>query len=176
MKEIVTPLTSNIIERLKVGQKVSLSGIIYTARDAAHKRLYSALKSRHVLPLDLTGQVIFYCGPTPAPPGKVIGACGPTTSSRMDKFTPLLLAHGLKGMIGKGERSCEVKTAIRKNNAVYFLAVGGAAALLSQYVKEAFMYIYLDLGPEAIYQLKVEKFPLIVGIDSTGRSIYDKGE
>lgn len=172
MKKINTPIKAEEIEELKAGDEVLLSGIIYTARDAAHQRMLAAIHQHRQLPLDLQGQVIYYCGPTPAPKGKVIGACGPTTAQRMDKFTPLLLEQGLKAMIGKGTRSQEVVQAIKKNKAVYFLAIGGAGALLSKYVKESYVYAYFDLGPEAIYQLKVEDFPLIVGIDPKGENIY----
>lgn len=171
---INTPLDTNTIRKLKAGQKVLLSGIIYTARDMAHKRMIETIKHKKKLPFDLNGQVIYYCGPTPAPKGKVIGSCGPTTASRMDEFTPLLLKHGLKGMLGKGNRSQAVIQAIKKNRAVYFVATGGAGALLAKYIKEAFVFAYYDLGPEAIHELKVEKFPIIVAIDATGRSFYAK--
>jgi fumarate hydratase subunit beta len=160
------------ITDLRVGDRFFLSGIIYTARDQAHKRLVEAIKSGKKLPIDLKGQVIYYCGPTATPKRKVIGACGPTTSSRMDKFTPALLKAGLKGMIGKGGRAAEVIQAIKKYQAVYFLTYAGCGALLSQYVRKAVPVAYKELGPEAIYRLEVRDFPLIVGIDSAGRSIY----
>ena len=160
------------IENLKIGDRLSFSGIIYTARDQAHKRLVDAIFKRKKLPFDLRGAIIYYCGPTATPKGKVIGSCGPTTSSRMDKFTPALLKAGLKGMIGKGGRCEEVRRAIKKYKAVYFLTYAGCGALLSKYVKHATAVAYKDLGPEAIYRLEVRDFPLIVGIDSRGRNIY----
>lgn len=172
MKKIKTPLDEKQIAGLKAGDQVKLSGIIYTARDQAHKRLVDALELGLKLPLELKGAIIYYCGPTATPKGKIIGSCGPTTSSRMDEFTPLLLSNGLKGMIGKGRRSGEVKAAIKKHKAVYFLTYAGCAALLSQYVKKAGSFAYPELGPEAIYKLEVEDFPLIVGVDSQGGSIY----
>jgi len=172
MKRIKTPLYKKDISSLKAGDEVFLSGVIYTARDQAHKRLTEAIRSRRRLPFDLEGAVIYYCGPTGAPKGKAIGACGPTTSSRMDAFTPLLLKKGLTGVIGKGARSSEVVRAIRKNKAVYFLTYAGCAALLSQYVKKSQVIAFKDLGPEAIRRLVVKDFPLIVGIDSGGGDIY----
>ena len=172
MKKIKTPLQDEQIKNLKVGEEVLLSGTIYTARDQAHKRLVRAINQKKRLPVDLTGQVIYYCGPTPAPKGKVIGSCGPTTSSRMDEFTLALLKAGLKAMIGKGRRSSEVATAIKKYRAVYFLTYAGCGALLSNFVKEARVVAYPELGPEAMYRLLVEDFPLIVGIDNKGKSIY----
>ena len=159
---------------LKVGEKINFSGILYTARDQAHKRLAEAIKKNKKLPIDLRGQIIYYCGPTKTPQGKIIGSCGPTTSSRMDEFTPILLKAGLKGMIGKGSRSKEVIAAIKKYKGVYFLTYAGCGALLSRYVKKARPVAYRDLGPEAIHRLEVKDFPLIVGIDSQGRSIYAK--
>jgi fumarate hydratase subunit beta len=169
MKRIHTPLTKENIGNLRAGDEVLLTGIIYTARDQAHKRLVRAINQKKGLPVDLTGQIIYYCGPTPAPKGKVIGSCGPTTSSRMDEFTLALLKAGLKATIGKGRRSSEVATAIKKYCAVYFLTYAGCGALLSRFVKEAKVVAYRELGPEAIYRLRVEDFPLIVGIDSKGR-------
>ncbi|MCU0652139.1 MAG: FumA C-terminus/TtdB family hydratase beta subunit [Candidatus Omnitrophica bacterium] len=162
------------IESLKTGEKIFLSGKIYTARDQAHKRLADAIKNNKRLPLDLRGKIIYYCGPTKTPKDKAIGSCGPTTSSRMDIFTPLLLKAGLMGMIGKGNRCKEVIQAIKKYKAVYFLTYAGCGALLSKYVLKAIPVAYKDLGPEAIYELEVKNFPLIVGIDSTGRNIYGK--
>jgi fumarate hydratase subunit beta len=162
------------IKKLRAGEKVLFSGVIYTARDQAHKRLVETIKKGKRPPIDLKGQIIYYCGPTATPKGKVIGACGPTTSSRMDEFTPLLLKAGLKGMIGKGSRSKEVIERIKKHQAVYFLTYAGCGALLSRYVKSAKPVAYQDLGPEAIYRLEVKDFPLIVGIDAKGRSIYGK--
>jgi fumarate hydratase subunit beta len=162
------------VEDLKVGDMILFSGIIYTARDQAHKRLCEALKAGKKLPFDLRNQIIYYCGPTKTPKGKIIGACGPTTASRMDAFTPALLEAGLKGMIGKGSRSPEVISAIKKYKAVYFLTFAGCGALLAQYVHKVSPVAYKDLGPEAIYKLAVKDLPLIVGIDSQGRNIYAK--
>jgi len=173
MKRINTPLTKIEIERLNVGERVLLSGIIYTARDQAHKRLAEAINKNQKIPVDLKGRIIYYCGPTPAPKGKIIGSSGPTTSSRMDEFTPALLKKGLLAMIGKGRRSKEVIQAIKKYQAVYFLTYAGCGALLSKYIKSAKPVAYKDLGPEGIYKLEVRDFPLIVGIDTKGRSIYD---
>lgn len=172
MKKINAPLIKQEIEKLKVGEEVLLSGTIYTARDQAHKQLSVAIQQHKLLPLDLKGIILYYCGPTKTPKGKIIGSCGPTTSSRMDKFTPLLLNSGVKGMIGKGARSREVIAAIKKHKAVYFLTFAGCGALLSKCVKKAAAFAYKNLGPEAIYKLEVKDFPLIVGIDSRGRSIY----
>ena len=167
MKKIVTPLIKEQIAGLRAGDEVLLTGTIYTARDQAHKRLVKASR----LPLNLKNQIIYYCGPTKTPKGKVIGSCGPTTSSRMDEFTPLLLKAGVLGMIGKGGRSSEVERAIRRSGGVYFLTFAGCGALLAKYVKSARPVAYRDLGPEAIYRLEVENFPLIVGVDSRGKSI-----
>lgn len=160
------------IRNLKAGDKFLLSGAIYTCRDQAHKRLVEALKKRKEIPIELKGQIIYYCGPTKTPKGKIIGSAGPTTASRMDEFTPTLLKAGLKGMIGKGRRSEEVIKAIKKYKAVYFITYAGCGALLSKYVRKARPAAYKDLGPEAIYRLEVKDFPLIVGIDSKGRSVY----
>jgi fumarate hydratase subunit beta len=171
MKKI-SHLSQQIINQLKAGDEVLLTGTIYAARDQAHKRLIEAINKRKKLPIALKGQIIYYCGPTNTPKGKVIGSCGPTTSSRMDDFTPQLLKAGLKGMIGKGARSKEVIKAIKKNKAVYFLAPAGCGALLAEKVKSAKVIAYKDLGPEAIRRLEVKDFPLIVGIDSNGRSVY----
>jgi fumarate hydratase subunit beta len=172
MRRIKVPLEKLAVNSLKTGDAILLSGVIYTARDQAHKRLIEAIKKKKKLPLDLKGQVIYYCGPTKTPKGKVIGACGPTTSSRMDEFTPLLLKVGLKGMIGKGRRSQEVIAAVKKYQGVYFLTYAGCGALLSKYVKKVTAVAYKDLGPGAILRLEVKDFPVIVGIDSKGRSIY----
>lgn len=171
MKKIKTPLDTKQLRNLKAGDEVLLSGVIYTARDQAHKRLVEAMKQNKKPPFVLAGSIIYYCGPTKTPAGKIIGACGPTTSKRMDEFTPILLKAGLIGMIGKGSRSPEVVQAIKKHKAVYFLAYAGCGALLAQYVKKVNPVAYLDLGPEAIYKLEVEGFPLIVGVDSEGNSI-----
>ncbi len=159
---------------LKAGQEIFFSGSIYTARDQAHKRLAEAIKTGRRLPFELKGTIIYYCGPTKTPEGKIIGSCGPTTSSRMDEFTPLLLCSGLKGMIGKGGRSQEVRNAIKKHKAIYFVTYAGCGALLSRYVKKVKTIAYTDLGPEAICKLEVKDFPLIVAIDANGRSIYDE--
>lgn len=167
-KKVFTPLTGSEIRKLKVGEQVLLNGVIYTARDAAHKRMMKKL------PIDLGGQVIYYAGPTPAPPGRVIGSCGPTTSARMDVYVLALLKHGLKGMIGKGSRSDEVRRAIKKYKAIYFVAIGGTGALLSKKIKSAKIVAYADLGPEAIHRLEVKDFPAIVGIDSHGKNIFEK--
>ena len=172
MKKIRIPLDKGQIAKLKAGEEILLSGVIFTARDQAHKRLIEAIKAGHKLPIDLKGQTIYYCGPTKTPRGKIIGSCGPTTASRLDDFTPLLLKAGLKGMIGKGRRSPEVIRAMKKYRAVYFLAYAGCGALLSKYIKKAKPIAYKDLGPGAIYKLEVKNFPLIVAIDLKGRNIY----
>jgi fumarate hydratase subunit beta len=174
MINITTPLTEDVRKKLKAGDEVLLTGTILTARDAAHKRLCEYLEKGKALPLNLKDAVIYYCGPTPAKPGKPIGSCGPTTSSRMDPFTPQLIKLGLGGMIGKGDRSKEVVAAIKKYKCVYFIATGGAGALLSTKVKASKAILFNDLGPEAVYKLDVKDFPLIVGIDSEGRNVYDK--
>jgi fumarate hydratase subunit beta len=160
------------IKNLKVGNKVFLNGIVYTARDQAHKRLVDAIKESKKLPINLKDAIIYYCGPTKTPRGKTIGSCGPTTSSRMDEFTPTLVKAGLKGIIGKGNRSEEVVAAIKKYKAVYFLTYAGCGALLSKYIKKVTPVAYKDLGPEKILKLEVKDFPLIVGIDARGRSVY----
>lgn len=164
MRKICLPLTKQIISDLKPGEEVLLTGSILTARDAAHKRLIDALKSGKELPVSIKGETIYYTGPTPTRPGEVIGSCGPTTSSRMDGFTPILLKHGLLGMIGKGERSVEVKKAIKKAGAVYFVTIGGAGAYLSEKVKESEIIAYKDLRTESIRKLVIEDFPAIVSI------------
>jgi len=171
---IRTPLTLDIRRSLNAGDEVLLTGTILTARDAAHKRLCDTLKKGKPLPLNLKDAVIYYCGPTPARPGRIIGSCGPTTSSRMDPFTTDLIEEGLGGMIGKGDRSDEVKSTIKKYGSVYFLATGGIGALLSTRVKSAKVILYNDLGPEAIHKLEVKDLPLLVGIDSKGKDLYDK--
>ncbi|MDD5449973.1 MAG: FumA C-terminus/TtdB family hydratase beta subunit [Candidatus Omnitrophica bacterium] len=162
MKKIKLPLTDEIIKNLKIGDDVSLSGTVYTARDQAHKRLTDLIKKKKKLPVELKGQVVYYCGPTKTMPGKIIGSCGPTTSARMDGFTPLLLRYGIKGMIGKGGRSKEVIEAIKRNKAVYFVTIGGAGAYLSKKVMKASVAAFKDLGPEAIYKLEIKDFPAIV--------------
>jgi len=172
MKRIITPLEKKEVESLRAGDEVLLTGIIYTARDQAHKRLVEAISKDKKAPIDLKGAVIYYCGPTPAPREKVIGSSGPTTSRRMDEFTPVILKRGVIAMIGKGSRSKEVVEAIKKYKAVYFLAYAGCGALITKYVKKNRAVAYKRLGPEAIYKLEVEDFPLIVGIDAKGRSLY----
>lgn len=174
IKKIQTPITKECLAALKTGDEVFLSGRIFTARDAAHKRCCDLLKKGRRIPLNLKGAVIYYAGPASAPKRMAIGSCGPTTSSRMDPFTPQFLKLGVIAMIGKGGRSDAVKKAMRKSGAVYFLATGGIGALLATKVKSARPVLFEDLGPEAIYQLRVEDFPLIVGIDSKGNDIYDK--
>lgn len=173
--ELKTPLRDEDILKLKAGDRVNLSGIVFTARDAAHARLVDLIAKGEKLPIPLQGQVIYYVGPAPAKPGEIIGSAGPTTSYRMDPFTPVLLKHGLKGMIGKGARSKEVREAIKKYGAVYFAAVGGAAALISRSIKRAELVAYPDLGPEAIRKLEVESFPLIVINDVYGNDLYEEG-
>ncbi len=175
-KKIKLPLQEEEIKDLKRGDRLLLSGTLYTARDAAHKRLLEALDRGEELPFRIKGQVIYYVGPTPPPPGKVIGSAGPTTSSRMDSLTLPLLERGLKGMIGKGSRSEEVKRALQKHGAFYLAAVGGAGAFLSKKIKSARVVAYEDLGPEAIYQLEVEDFPVVVINDIHGGDLYEEGK
>lgn len=170
---INVPFNKEQVNELKAGDYVYLTGTLYSARDAAHKRLYDSIIEQKNLPLDLTDNVFYYLGPTPAKEGQVIGSAGPTTSSRMDKYTPLLLSKGLTGMIGKGKRSKEVIDAIVENKAVYFAAVGGAGALLSKCIKESEVIAYDDLGTEAIRKMRVEDFPVIVVIDSEGNNLYE---
>lgn len=171
-RQIQTPLTTEIIASLNAGDMVLLSGEIYTARDVAHRRLFNALKQGDSLPVDLKTAVIFYAAPTPTPPGRVIGSVGPTTSYRMDAFTPRLIENGLKGMIGKGNRSPEVAAAIKKYGAVYFGAIGGIAALTAQCIRKAELVAYEDLGPEAIRKLTIVDMPLIVINDAMGNDQY----
>lgn len=173
-KYITTPLTEDKISDLKAGDYVYISGTVYTARDAAHKRMYEAMQAGQQIPVDLKDNVIYYLGPSPAREGQVIGSAGPTTSSRMDKYTPLFLDYGLKGMIGKGKRSPEVIESIAKNGAVYFAAVGGAGALLSQCIKKSEVIAYDDLGTEAIRKLEVENLPVIVVIDKEKNNMYEQ--
>jgi len=175
VKIINTPLTDEVINELKVGDRVLLDGIIYTGRDAAHKRLVEMIKNNEELPFELKGQAIYYVGPCPAKPGQVIGSAGPTTSGRMDAYSDILLDNGLKGMIGKGERSKNIIDSIIKNNAIYFAAIGGAGALLAEAIKEAEVIAFHELGPEAIYKLRVENFPVTVVIDSKGNDLYKIG-
>jgi fumarate hydratase subunit beta len=174
MKKIITPLTDEVVRSLKAGDEVSISGIVYTARDAAHKRLCELVGQKKQLPIPIEGQIFYFVGPTPARPGKIIGSAGPTTSARMDSFSPILLAAGLKGMIGKGYRSDAVRDALKKYCAVHFAAIGGAGALLSQYIISAQVVAYEDLGTEAIRKLEVKDFPAIVAYDSYGNSVLKK--
>lgn len=173
VKSINTPLTEEVLRELKAGDVVSLTGTIYTGRDAAHKRLMETIKNNEEMPFDIKDAVIYYVGPTPAKPGKAIGAAGPTTSYRMDSMTVPLLELGLSGMIGKGLRSDEVIEGMKKNGAVYFAAVGGAGALIASSVKESEVVAYDDLGTEAIRRLRVENMPLVVCIDTYGNNLYD---
>ena len=170
--KINLPLTKEVARTLKAGDIVELSGVIYTARDAAHKRLIERLEANEPLPFDLKDSIIYYVGPTPEKPGTVIGSAGPTTSYRMDAYAPTLLDLGLKGMIGKGPRHPVVIDAMKRNDAVYFAAVGGAAALLALHIKEAEVIAFDDLGTEAIRRLVVEDFPVIVATDCHGNSLY----
>ena len=175
-KRITTPLTEEVIRDLKAGDSVLISGIIFTARDAAHKRLIELLEKGEELPINVKDEIIYYVGPTPAKPGMAIGSAGPTTSYRMDAYTPKLLDLGLKGMIGKGLRSKEVIASIIKNKAVYFGAIGGAAALIGKSVNNAEVLAYEDLGSEAIRGLEVIDLPVVVIIDSEGNNLYEIGQ
>ncbi len=170
-----TPLSEEDVLKLKIGDSVLLSGKIYTARDAAHKRLFDLVEKGEPLPIDLKGQVVYYAGPAPAKPGYVIGPAGPTTSGRCDPYTPKMLEIGLKGMIGKGVRSRDVREAMKKYKAVYFAATGGAAALIAKNIKSVKIVAYEDLGAEAIRELEVVDFPLIVANDSYGGDLYEEG-
>lgn len=172
-QHIKVPLCKEDATNLQVGDYVYLTGTIYTARDAAHKRMYEALERKENLPLEMSNNIIYYMGPSPAREGRPIGSAGPTTASRMDKYVPALLDLGLIGMIGKGKRSNAVKEAIVRNSAVYFAAVGGAGALLSRSIKQSTVIAYDDLGTEAIRKLEVEDFPVIVVIDSKGHDLYE---
>lgn len=173
--QINPPLNDAETRALKAGDEVLINGVIYTARDAAHKRLVSLLESGGELPLDLEGQVIYYTGPTPPPPGRATGSAGPTTSSRMDVYTPSLLECGLKAVIGKGDRGDGVIDALKRHGAVYLAAVGGAGALLAERISVAEAILYPELGPEAVYRLEVVDFPAIVAIDSHGADLYRSG-
>lgn len=173
-KHINVPFDSSISETLKAGDYVYLTGTIYTARDAAHKRMYEALEKGEELPFDVKNNTIYYMGPSPAREGRVIGSAGPTTASRMDKYAPSLLDLGLIGMIGKGKRNKAVHEAIVRNKAVYFAAVGGAGALLSKCITSSEVIAYDDLGTEAVRKLTVKDFPVIVVIDSDGRDLYEE--
>jgi fumarate hydratase subunit beta len=172
---LTTPLTSETVSSLEIGDKVFLSGIVYSARDAAHKRLIDLLEAGKPLPFEIQGQVIYYVGPSPARPGRVIGAAGPTTSYRMDPYAPRLLELGLKGMIGKGKRSPAVIEALVKHKAVYLGATGGAGALISRSIKASEVIAYEELGPEAIRRMVVENLPTIVINDIHGRDLYEEG-
>ena len=170
-----TPLKTEDLENLKIGDKVFISGTIYTARDAAHKRLVDLIEDGKDLPINIEGQIIYFVGPAPAKPGMAIGSAGPTTSYRMDPYSPILLDAGLKGMIGKGPRNQEVIDFMKKNKAVYFAAIGGAAVVIAQSIKKAEIIAYEDLGAEAIRKLEVENFPCIVANDIYGNDLYQKG-
>ena len=174
-RNIHTPLTEEVVRNLKAGEEVLISGVLYTARDAAHKRLIRCLDEGIPLPFELEGQIIYYVGPCPAPPGKVIGSAGPTTSGRMDAYAPRLLDLGLKGMIGKGQRNETVISAMKRNNAVYFGAIGGAAALIARSVLEEEVIAFPELGTEAIRRLLVRDFPAFVVIDAEGSNFYEAG-
>jgi fumarate hydratase subunit beta len=171
--EVETPLTEERAAALRAGDVVSITGYVYTARDAAHKRLMALLSQGLELPIDLRGQILYYVGPAPAKPGYVSGPAGPTSSSRMDPYTPALLDMGLRGMIGKGFRSKKVIESMKKNGAVYFAAVGGAAAVIARSIKESDLVAYGDLGPEAIRRYYVQDLPAIVVIDSAGNDLYE---
>ena len=172
---ITAPLDENTARSLRAGDAVTISGILYTGRDAAHKRLFTLLEEGKALPFELRDQIIYYVGPTPARPGRACGSAGPTTSYRMDKYTPALLDCGLRGMIGKGSRSMEVIEAMKRNGAVYFAATGGAGALISSCIIEAVPIIYKDLGTEAIHRMTVENLPVTVVIDTLGNNFYEQG-
>lgn len=172
-RHINVPFDADIVKDLKAGDYVYLTGTIYTARDAAHKRMYEALQNGEALPFDIEGNVIYYMGPSPAREGRPIGSAGPTTASRMDKYTPALLELGMRGMIGKGRRTEAVRESMMKNQAVYFAAVGGAGALLSKSILQAEVIAYEDLGTEAIRKLEIKDFPVIVVMDCEGNNLYD---
>jgi fumarate hydratase subunit beta len=173
--KISPPLTDDVIMKLKAGNRVLITGVIYTGRDMAHKYIVEGHQKGEKLPFDLKGQILYYTGPTPSPPGRPIGSAGPTTSYRMDKFTPYLLELGLKGMIGKGPRGQDVKDAIKKHKAIYFAAIGGAGALISKAIRKAELIAYPDLGTEAVMRLEVEDFPAVVVNDVHGGDLYLMG-
>lgn len=175
-KRIITPLTEEKVMGLKAGDSILLSGTIYSARDAAHKRLIDLIKEGKELPFDIKGEIIYYVGPSPAKPGQVIGSAGPTTSYRMDPYTPTLLDLGLKGMIGKGARSEEVINSIKINKSIYFGAIGGAAALIGKSITDSKIIAYEDLGAEAIRKMEVKDLPLVVVIDAEGKNLYEIGQ
>lgn len=174
--KISAPLTDETLAKLRAGETIEITGTIYVARDAAHKRMVEALDRGEKLPVDLTGQIVYYMGPSPTKPGNVIGSAGPTTSGRMDRYAPRLMEIGLKGMIGKGLRTAPVKEAMKKYKAVYFAATGGAAALIAQRIKQAQVIAYEDLGAEALQKLKVENFPVTVVNDVYGGDAYEDGK
>lgn len=174
--KITSPFELKTVKKLKSGTGVLISGTLYVARDAAHKRMVDALNKGEKLPFDINGQTVYYMGPSPAKPGQIIGSAGPTTSSRMDAFTPRLLEAGLKAMIGKGSRSLEVREAIKRYNAVYFVATGGASALLARTVIKVEPIAYEDLGPEAVVRLTVEDFPAVVADDIYGSDLFEQGQ
>lgn len=174
--KLTTPLTDEDVMKLKAGDIVSISGVIYTGRDAAHKRMVECLDRNEPMPIDVAGQVMYYVGPAPAKPGKPIGSCGPTTSYRMDPYTPTMLEQGLKAMIGKGPRSVEVIESMKKNKGVYLAAIGGAAAVIAKSVKSCEVITYEDLGAEAIHKLDVEDFICFVAVDSEGNNLYESGK
>ena len=174
-KNISLPLTEEVIKDLHTGDSLSLSGVLYVARDAAHKRMVAALEEDKLLPFDIRGQTIYYMGPSPAPPGRIIGAAGPTTSGRMDSYAPRLMAAGLKGMIGKGTRSAAVKEAIKKYGVVYMGVGGGAGALLSRGIIKSEVIAYEELGPEAVLRIEVKDFPAVVINDIYGGDLYVEG-
>lgn len=174
-KIINLPLGPEVIETLRAGDTVSLNGTVYTARDAAHKKIEQLILSEKPLPFNIKNSVIYYTGPCPAKSGEIIGSAGPTTSSRMDAYTPALLEKGLKGMIGKGERAEKVKRAIVKNKAIYFGATGGCGALISECIKSCEVIAFKELGTEAVREIRIENFPAVVIIDSKGNNIYEKG-
>jgi fumarate hydratase subunit beta len=172
---VTTPLTDEDVRQLKIGDHVRIKGVIYTARDAAHNRMIQTLDAGDQLPIDIRGQLIYYVGPTPARPGRASGAFGPTTSMRMDPFTPRLLEQGLKACMGKGNRGPEVQEALKKNTAVYFMAVGGAGAMLSQFIRKVEVVAYEDLGTESLKRVEVEDFPAVVMDDCEGRDLLNEG-
>ena len=172
---ITSPIEAEVIKKLRVGTGVLISGVVYTARDAAHQRLVQVIDNDEELPFDIREQTLYYMGPSPSPPGRVIGSAGPTTSNRMDTYTPPLLAAGLRAMIGKGGRSPEVKEAIKKHKAIYFITIGGAGALLSRAIKKAEVIAYPDLAAEAVMRLEVENFPAIVANDIYGGDLFLQG-
>ncbi|MCX5800523.1 MAG: Fe-S-containing hydro-lyase [Candidatus Eisenbacteria bacterium] len=175
VKRVSAPLTDNVVQDLRAGDEVFISGVIYAARDAAHKRMVDLLSKGEPLPFDIKGQVVYYAGPTPTRPGEVIGSAGPTTSYRMDPYAPILIQHGLKGMIGKGQRTEPVVEAMKKFKAVYFAAVGGAGALIARAVKANKIVAYEELGPEAVRMLEVVDFPVIVAQDCHGGDLFVEG-